>query len=60
MLYRSVLDVTESERELYLAVSSDVFEAFFERASIQYIVSRVQLALLVIDVEYEEIVQWID
>ena len=58
-LYRSVLDATEPERELYLAVSSDVFEAFFERSSIQYVVARVRLALLVVDVELEEIVQWI-
>jgi hypothetical protein len=59
-IYRSVLDATEPERALYLAVGADVFEAFFERPSIQYIVSRLRLALLVVDVENEEILQWIN
>jgi hypothetical protein len=59
-LYRSVLDETEPERKLYLAVGADTYEAFFARSSIQFVVARLRLALLVVDVEREEVFQWIN
>jgi hypothetical protein len=57
-LYRAYLEVTDPDRELYLAIGDIVYEDFFQREAIQLIVKRCQLALLVVDLENEEIVKW--
>jgi hypothetical protein len=60
LLYRSLLEVTAPESQLYLAISHEVYVNFFKRKAIQLTVQRYQLALLVVNVAAEEIVQWIN
>ena len=58
-LYRGYLELTAPERELYLAVGSDVYDSFFEQEAIQVIVERYSLRLIVVNLESEEISKWI-
>ncbi len=59
LLYRALLEVEAPDRELYLAISSETYATFFQRTAIQMVVQRYQVALLVVDVDKEEISQWI-
>ena len=56
-LYRGYLEVTEPDRELFLAVGDTVYEDF-SRPAIQLIVTRFALALLAVNLDTQEIVQW--
>ena len=57
-LYRSLLERTKADRKLYLAVPSDTFAEFFQLETIEYVVDRHDLAILVIDVQKEQVVKW--
>ena len=59
-IYRGFIEVIEPERKIYLAISEDVFEQFFSRSAIQFIVQRFQVSLIVVDVDKEEVVKWKD
>lgn len=48
------------ERELYLAVSSEIYQSIFGRKSVEFIVRRYRLKLMVIQLDAEVIVQWIN
>jgi hypothetical protein len=58
-LYLGLLEVTEPDRKLYLAVSDHIYSRYFRQKAIQLIVERYQLALLVVNLEREEVVTWI-
>jgi hypothetical protein len=58
-LYRGLLEITEPDRQLYLAVSATVYESFFLREAIQVILRRNRVRLIVVDLTQEEILQWI-
>lgn len=57
--YRDALDLTEPDRQLYLAVRVPIYESFFQRRFIQSALRRYQLRLVVYDVPQEVIVQWL-
>ena len=59
VVYRSLLDALEPERKLYLAISHLIYDGFFQRPAIQLIVDGSELPLIVVNVENEEVVQWI-
>jgi hypothetical protein len=59
-LYRGLLEFTDPARKLFLAVSQATYQDFFQRAAIQLILKRFQVALVTVDVASEEIVQWIN
>ena len=56
--YRLVLEDIEPEREVYLAISEDVYEAFFTLIFTQKAVEKYQIKLIVYDIEREVIKQW--
>lgn len=56
--YRLALEMSDPQRQLYLAVPSDIHTAFFMLPFIQAAVRRYQLKLLVYDGETEEVTQW--
>lgn len=60
ILYRNLIAATERNYQLYLAIKDSIFENFFQRKSIKLIVQLNQLRLIVVDMEREEIIQWID
>ncbi|MBD2503437.1 XisH family protein [Anabaena azotica] len=59
IVYRNLIQLTEPEYILYLAIDDVVYEEFFQRKSIQAVVNQNHLFLIVVDTEKEEIKQWI-
>lgn len=59
-IYRYLLEATAPERKLYVAVSAVAYNTFFKQDVIQLILNRHQLPLIVVDIEAEEITQWIN
>lgn len=57
-IYVSLLEITDPNRKLYLAISEKVYDEFFTLESIQVIINRLQVPLLVVNPETEEIVKW--
>ncbi len=60
ILYRNILEETEAERSIYLAVRKSTYEEIFFEAIGVMIIQKNQLCLLVFDNEQEEIIQWIN
>jgi hypothetical protein len=60
ILYRNLISLTEPEYQIYLAIKDSIYENFFQRESIQDVVKINQLLLLVVEMEKEKILQWID
>jgi XisH protein len=59
-IYRYLLEETAPERKLYIAISKVAYNAFFTQDVTQLILNRHQLPIIVVDLETEEIVQWIN
>ncbi len=59
ILYRDLIKLTEPEYTIYLAVKDGIYVNFFERDSIKEISKINQLLLIVVDMEQEEILEWI-
>ena len=60
ILYRNILEETEAERLIYLAVRKSTYEEIFSEPIGVMIIQKNQLCLLVFDDEQEEIIQWIN
>jgi hypothetical protein len=58
-LYRDILEETEPERPLYLAVPEQTYETFFEERYGQFVIKRQRLKLIVYDAIRERIKLWI-
>ena len=46
--------------QIYLAIKDEIYKTFFQRKSIQAVIKRHQLDLLVVNIEKEEVVQLIN
>ncbi len=60
ILYRNILEETDVERLIYLAVRKSTYEEIFSEPIGVMIVQKNQLCLLVFDDDKEEIIQWIN
>lgn len=58
-LYLGLLELTAPDRKLYLAIRDGAYTKYFSQKAVQAIAERFQLALLIVNLETEEIVQWI-
>ncbi len=59
-IYRYLLEETAPERKLYVAISNEAYQNFFSQSVIQLILDKHQLPLIIVDIEIEEIVRWIN
>lgn len=59
IVYRKLIQLTEPEYKLYLAVDDVVYDNFFQRKSVQAVINENHLLLIVVNTEKEEIRQWI-
>lgn len=59
IVYRNLIQVSEPEYNLYLAIDDIVYFNFFQRASVQLITRQNNLQLIAVDTQQEQIVQWI-
>jgi hypothetical protein len=57
--YRALLQETNPEREIWLAISNWIYESYFQRPSTRKIIEAQQIGLLVFDADLEEVVQWV-
>lgn len=61
IFYRDLIQLGQDEyQEIYLAIKDEIYKTFFQRKSIQAVIKRHQLDLLVVNIEKEEVVQWIN
>jgi XisH protein len=59
LLYRDFLEFSHKDYEIYLAVRNAVFNNFFQRKSIQAVIKRHQINLIVFNDKKEQITSWI-
>jgi hypothetical protein len=59
-IYKQFLGELFPERILFLAVAKDVFEESFTLPTIQAVVAKQEIKLLVFNAEIEEIIKWIE
>jgi hypothetical protein len=59
IVYRNLIQLTEPEYTLYLAIDDVVYYKFFQRKSVQAVINQNQLLLIVVNTDKEEIQQWI-
>lgn len=60
IVYRDILSETEAQSQLYLAVSSGVYQSNFQRKLPQMLLKRNQVKLLIFDANTEVVEQWIN
>jgi hypothetical protein len=59
IVYQNLIQLTEPDRSLYLAIDDITHANFFQRKSIQAILNKTRIRLVIVDIEQESIVQWI-
>jgi hypothetical protein len=59
-IYRYLLEEAAPDRKLYIAISKVAYNTFFTQDVTQLILNRHQLPIIVVDIEIEEIMQWIN
>jgi hypothetical protein len=57
-IYKVFLEVTDPGHQLYLSVCTETFNELFEKKAYQLIIKQHQLPFIVVDVETEEIIEW--
>jgi hypothetical protein len=60
LIYQTFLSLTHPQYKIYLAVGDKIYEKFFTKTAIQLIIKKYDILLLVININKEEILQWID
>ncbi|MGB5715322.1 MAG: element excision factor XisH family protein, partial [Waterburya sp.] len=60
ILYRNILEETEPERSIYLAIRKSTYQEIFSEPIGTLTIQKSKLYLLVFDDEKEEILQWIN
>jgi hypothetical protein len=59
LVYRKLIQLTEPEYTVYLAIDHATYTGFFQRKSVQAVISENHLLLIVVNIQKEEIQQWI-
>jgi XisH protein len=58
-LYQWALEAQEPDRQLFLAISNNIYLKHFQKSIFQLVIDRNKINLLVYDPEQEVILQWI-
>ncbi|HET6384913.1 MAG TPA: element excision factor XisH family protein [Armatimonadota bacterium] len=58
--YRYLIHLTGTEHQVYLAVSEEAYHNILQRDGLREVVALSRMAILVINVRMEEVVQWIE
>jgi XisH protein len=59
-VYLSVIEIVDPQRRLFLAISKSAYDDLAELETFHLVVHRFQVALIVVRVPSEEIVEWIE
>ncbi|QLE58235.1 XisH family protein [Nostoc sp. TCL26-01] len=60
LIYKTFIYITNPDYKIYLAISKNIHEKFFQQSAIQLILHKYQVLLLVVDINKEEIIEWIN
>jgi hypothetical protein len=60
ILYRNLINLTEPDYQIYLAIKDSIYDFFLKRESIQDITKINQLFLIFVEMEQDKILQWIN
>ena len=58
LIYRALLSIEHPDYQLYLAIGQKIYEEFFQKVAIKFILETYQVSLLVVDLNKEELIQW--
>jgi XisH protein len=58
-VYKMLLQETAPEYELYLAIDDITYNNFFQRKGIEFLVRTSQIKFFVVNIDEQEIVQWL-
>ncbi|MEA5471335.1 element excision factor XisH family protein [Spirulina sp. 06S082] len=58
-MYQSILNRVSPDRALYLAISEEIYDDFFQKPAIQDIVSDQNIQLIIFDPDREVIIKWL-
>ena len=59
LLYKILLNQVDPDRDLYLAISETTYNDIFSEPIGQLAIAEIPLKLLIINIEHQEIIQWI-
>ncbi len=48
------------QQNVYLGIEQEIYETFFQQPGIKLVIEQYQILLIVINIDREEIVQWIN
>jgi XisH protein len=60
LIYRSVLKLKPISAKLYLAIPDIVYYRLFNTPVVAMTIAELQIKILIVDIDQEEIVQWLD
>jgi hypothetical protein len=58
-VYKMLLQETASEYDLYLAIDDITYDNFFKREGIEFLVRSSQIKFFVVNIDEQEIVEWL-
>lgn len=59
VMYQTYLGEVEPERDVYLAISTTTYHDIFQLKAVEVLVKRFSVSLLVVNLELQEITEWI-
>ena len=59
-MYWQFMQVILPDHRLLMAVSDVIYYRYFEQKAVQYLLDKMKLALVVVDIEKEQVIQWIN
>lgn len=59
LIYRQILNLKPMKVDLYLSVPSTIYQTFFKRISVQAVIDEIAMKMVIIDLEREEVIEWI-
>ncbi len=59
LTYLAFLEQTKTRRKLYIAISDIAYSLIEDSAALQMVLRKYQVPVIVVDLETEEVTQWI-
>lgn len=60
LMYRGALRLLQLDEPLYLCIPENIYNGFFQRETVQFVVNDARIKLIIVDMIAEEIVTWLE
>lgn len=60
LTYRSIFKLRRIDDPLYLSVPKTIYDDFFQRKTVQLVLNDAKIKVLVVDIDNEDVIAWID